>query len=511
MKTFVAFFLAISLAFCLFSCKNVNEESPSLPVAGAPTEDIPENGEKLFFNENGNLQKIIKYENGAILSVREYSSSGEFIRYTEYTEYGHFTEDKLRGNINAKISYFDKNSMLIEATSYTYHENGVVASETAYASDEAVKGIWYYDDSGVNTKTDFYSLNGGKYIFNETAKYFYYSDGSPEKTIFCKDSESPSSEIFYSVSGDIERVIYYGSNGEISSYTVFEYSKNGNTVSESTFDANGKITSLLLYGEDQNKISLTNYGDGGLPVLVYKYQSGGRLLEVERYGEDGNLSSSEFFDENGARTGATLYNHDGSYLICDANFNPIEGVKYTHNSNGGYAKYLYENSILLEETVCYDGVNLDSIRVFDENGLVTEETLYIGGKFDIRRTYQRDESGDIVTYTEHELNGTTLTYSSEGELLSGVRYYYSKGELAKKVEYENSVMTKETLYVSGKIVLISLFDENGTLAKESFYSAGKISRVKEYDENGVLRKDTVYNERGKVSSVTKYDEKGNKI
>lgn len=512
MKRSVALLIAITLVFCLFSCKSSSEDSSILlPTVGKIEESVPENGEKLFFDENGNLEKIIKYVGGTIFSIREYSSSGEFVRYTEYTDYGHFTEDKLPNNVNAKISYFDKNSSLIESIAYTYHESGVIASETAYASGGEVKGVWHFDDSGVSTETEFYSLDGGRYTFLERAKYFYYPDGSPEKTLFFKGRETPSSEIRYLASGDIDSVIYYGSDGEISSYTVFEYSENGRSVSESTFGADGNIISLILYGEDQNKISFTSYSENGLPALVYKYRAGGILSEIERYGDNGGISSTEFFDESGARTGATFYNSDGSFLICDADFDPIEGVQYTHDSYGGYVRHTYENSAIIEEIVSRDGINTDSIRAFDENGFVSEETLYQNGKLVLRREFQRDADGNTVTYTDHETNGTTLTYSSEGLIISGVKYYYSKGTISKKVEYENGYMTKETMYSSGSIVLISLFDENGALEKESFYSNGKLSRVREYDGNGVLRKDTVYNERGKVSSVTKYDEKGNKI
>ena len=135
MKASTAILLAFLLAFSLFSCKNSQNEAPSLPAVTSPEENVPENGEKMFFDENGNLQKIIRYENGKILSIREYSPEGVYLRYTEYTDYGHFTEEKQDGDVTSKISFFDKNSLLTEAISYSYHDNGVISREMAYASD----------------------------------------------------------------------------------------------------------------------------------------------------------------------------------------------------------------------------------------------------------------------------------------------------------------------------------------------------------------------------------------
>ncbi|MBE6619064.1 MAG: hypothetical protein E7626_04700 [Ruminococcaceae bacterium] len=511
MKASTAILLAFLLAFFLFSCKNSQNEAPSLPAVTSPEENVPENGEKMFFDENGNLQKIIRYENGKILSIREYSPEGVYLRYTEYTDYGHFTEEKQDGDVTSKISFFDKNSLLTEVISYFYHDNGVISREMAYASDGSLKGVWYFDVTGVNNETDFYRLENGKYVFDEKAKYFCTEDGAPEKTLFYTENQLLTSEIRYNAAGDIEKVVYYGSDGEISSYTIFVYSESGLLTGESSYSGLDVITSQLLYNENGEKLSFTSYFESGLPALIYNY-SGGILSEILRCDDSGNVTCTEFFDENSTRTGVTFYNSDGSFLICDASYNPISGTKYTTDLYGGYTKTVYKDSEICEETVSRDGINIDSIRTFDELGFVSQEILYTGGRFDVKINYERDTQGEVLSYTEYSLNGTTLTYSPDGNIISGTKYVYSKGTLYKVVEYENSVVSKETMYSSGAIVLISLYDENGEISKESFYSAaGKLSRVREYDENGVLRKDTLYNERGKVSSVTKYDEKGNKI
>ncbi len=511
MKRSITAFLALLMIISLFSCKK-SQDLPTLPQASAEEESkVPENGEKLFFDENGNLRKIIKYENGAIVFIREYSESRLLTRYTEYTESGHFVEDKAEGNITLKISYYDSSASLIEAISYAYHENGVVAEETEIHSDGSVKGARRFDESGSITERDFYVLDSGGYLFLESAKYFYKDSGFPDKTAFYKAENVLSSEIYYSDSGEVEKTVYYGSDGEISYYTLFEYHENGETKSESTYSGYGVITSLLLYSESKEKISLTNYSESGLPSLIYLYAESGEIKEISRYTDSGELSSTEYFGEGGLRTGSVFYNSDGTSLVCDASFSPIEGVQYTKSADGGYVKRVYESSYIREETVCTDGVNLDTIRTFDESGYLSKEVIYKNGSFDLTRSYVRDENGEVVTYTEEDLVGSRLTYLPDGLLLSGVRYVYSKGYLAKKVEYENSLPTSETLYTDGKVALVSIFNENGVLIKESFYSSGKIARVKEYYENGILKKDTVYNSRGKVSSVTKYDENGNQI
>lgn len=511
-KTFIALLLLFSLVFCLFACKKSDKKV--LPPNDQPTEDleeIPPDGEKLFFDENGKLQKIIKYDNGTALWMREYGPNGEYLRYTEYSAFGRIVEDKQGGDITVKISYYDSESSLIEAIGYEYHENGMVSTETAYASNGSVKGLFKYDESGVNTESHFYDLDGDSYVLFEIAVFSYAPDGSPTTTSYYTSDELLSSVCEYNENGDLIKITHYGKDGEITSYTIYTYHSAKIPASEAYYDSFDSIISLSLYGETGTRIKLINYFPSGLPSLIYDYNDSGRISRSSKYGDDGLITFSEEFDENGERIKCTFYNTDRSFLVCDGSYNPLDGVKYTNLKDGGYIKHEYSDSVMRSETVCYDGNQTDEYRIYGEDGFLDEEFFYKNGSLDTRKVYTRDSLGEVTSYTQYEKNGTTLVCSPSGDIISGTRYTYYKGSLHTVYEYENGITVKETVYSGGKVALISQYNENEVLIKESFYSSGKLSRVKEYDSNGVLRKDSIYNAKGKVSSVTKYDENGNKI
>ncbi len=511
-KILIVLLVALLLALCLFGC---NSDSDATNDVGQNTEAQGEplyNGENIFHRENGSLEKIVKYENGKILWIREYDENGDYIRYTEYTAYGHFVEYKAHGALTEKVTYYDTHSNITEWITYQYHENGITLKETFYSESGDVKGICEYDKDGVAVKTHIYQKDGNNYLLSEIVEFTYDANGKPLKDLYYSDDGSLFCEVEYNQKGNTVKSTSYGKSGELTGYTLYEYSENQTKLREIYYDSLQNISSICEYRKDGTKCKLTNYFENGRPSLVYEYGENAQIKRIEKYDTDGCFSSIEEFDEDGIRLKYTTFNTDRTTLVYDGNYNIIEGIRYLHQASGTLIRYEYLEGKVRAESFFEDGVNISYSISYDALGNKTSDIQYgSGASVKSRTLYRYDELGSLLSYTVYEPNGTTITYGSEGNIVSGVKYVYIKEQLYQKLEYKNGARSKETLYLDKCVILVSEYDENDTLRKENFYSSGKISRVREYDANGVLRKVTLYNSRGKTTSVIRYDEKGNKI
>ncbi len=508
--TFLILILILSLTICFSACKKA--EGVHTANAESSADQTPPDGENIFFREDGSLEKIVNYENGTPVWIREYDENGNYIRYIEYTPYGHFAEDKISEDITDKITFYDTNGKITESVDYEYYENGILNKETVYSGTDDTKEVYFYDSDGINTKYHFYSPVNGSHVLVEIAEFEYYENGQSSKNTYYRGDGTLSQTQEFSESGYIYQNTYYDSKENIEKYTVYKYSETFEKTSETCYGAHGNILYSCLFREDGSKFKLINYSQSGNLSLVYEYGDTGNIKKIENYDENGLLTSYEEFDENGNKTRYTSYNDDRTFLVYDGNYNIIEGVCYTYHASGEFIKQEYLNGHVIYKAVYDKNAKLSSLVRFDGLGNTVEETNYSSdGEIKQRFVYLRYTNGEIINYTVYEAGGTNLVYSPDGSIISGVRCTYYKGALYKKDEYQNGIKRKETLYSEGKVSLISEYDENELLKKETFYSSGKLSRVREYDTNGVLRKDTIYNSRGKVSSVIKYDEKGNKI
>lgn len=515
-KASIVLFLIILLLVCFSACKSTPDASESNDVQEDESTDgdssPARDGEDISYRSDGSLEKIIKYKSGAIVWIREYSEIGDCTRYTEYTAYGHFVEDKIGGALTERITFYDTEGVVSESIVYEYHENAMTRRETYYSGGGQIKGVCEYDESGVLIKTHIYDRDGENYKLTEIVDFVYDAEGKPLKDSYFSADGSLVSECEYNENGDTVLVLRYGENGELASYTVYEYSESGVRLRYITYRSYEVISSVCEYREDGTKWTLTNYFENGNVSLFYRYNEAEIIEKIEKYDENGEIASYEEFDEVGRRTKYVTFNPDKTILVYDGSYNIVEGTRYLRQANGTLIKYEYLEGKIRSEAFYGDGSNILYLTTYDANGNKTGDVRYGKGEsVESRTIYRYDELGALLSYTVYEANGTTLTYGSEGNIISGVRYVYVKGALYQKLEYAGGVRSKETLYSGKNVVMISEFDENDTMRKESFYTSGKISKIREYDANGVLRKVTLYNSRGRVTSVTKYDEKGNKI
>ncbi len=515
-KIFLILILILSLAVCFSACKkdgNKKNENGQISDTGeSATSEIPPDGEKIFYRSDGSLEKIVNYQSGKAVWIREYDENGTYIKYIEYTPYGHFEQSMLDGHIHDKITFYNTSGQMTAATEYEYYENGILSKETVHSDSGNVKEVYFYDSDGVNIKSQFYSSISGKYVLDQSAEFEYAPNGQNLKSTYYRGDGTLFQTHEYDENGHIVKNTYYDSDGNTEKYILYLYGENSKKTSETCYGPLGNILSCYLYKENGDKLKLINYSEDGSPSLVYEYGDSGNIKKIENYGENGILSSFEEFDEDGNKVRYTSYNDDRTFLVYDGNYNIVEGVCYTYHASGEFVKQEYLSGKVISKAVYDENSKISSLVRYDDRGDTIEEIKYtLSGEIERRTLYARDAYGEMINYTVYELGGTSLIYDVNGSIVSGVRCIYSKGELYKKDEYENGVRRKETLYSGGKPSLISEYDENEALEKESFYSSGKLSQVREYDSNGVLRKDTFYNSKGKATSVTKYDENGNKI
>lgn len=358
-KTSIVLLLILSLVICLFSCR---DESGNVKDNGQANDsesekaELPFDGEKVFYRENGSIEKIVKREDGKTLWIREYGENGEFIRYTEYTLYGHFAEDKTHSTVTEKITFYDTDGNIIEAIAYEYHESGAVHTETFYSEIGDVKGISEYDESGILVKSRIYEKEGENYLLSESVEFTYDADGRPLKDTCYRADGSLLSINQYSENGDTLKNTRYDEDGLLASYTVYEYSEDRTKLREICYTSLETVSSVCEYREDGSKARLINYFKNGIISLIYNYDERGHIQRIEKYESDGSPSSVEEFDESGARLKYISFNYDQTTLVYDGNYNIIEGVRYLSVANGAFIKYEYLDGVIRRETVRDDSV-----------------------------------------------------------------------------------------------------------------------------------------------------------
>lgn len=219
--------------------------------------------EELFFDENGNRKKLIRYK-----STGEIDFSYEF-RY-------------------------DKNNNLTAMETYDRFGNLKGRSESQYDNynNEILRKVLENSSSG-ELKTEFY----------------YDSEKRLTKTVnYSKKGELASTQILEYNGELVSKSIVKDASGKQISETIYEYDNDGYLIKESTNGIQGTNEIRYKYDSNGNLIEVTDKQTR----REYKYDSKGNLIEDKMFLSDGTRQFRVTFSyyENGLQKEEIRYSND---------------------------------------------------------------------------------------------------------------------------------------------------------------------------------------------------------
>lgn len=272
--------------------ERTSNDGENIQTVYSASDDIPE--ESQVYDDEGILQRIEKYVDGEINTVKEYDEEGNMIALTGYSDGIEQTTTEYNGETITAV--------------VTRDEEGTVISREEY-------------DSKGNTVADEVYENGVRITRN-----VYDTAGNLTKKLNYEDNVKVSTEVW--------------EDDALVSTTYFE--ADGDVTTKDTYDANGNTISTGTW-KDGAKQSLENYDAKGTLTEVRTYTNGVRT-GYESY-DNGILTKKNTYDSSGNLTRMNKYTDDGEYVH----------YQYNYESNGEYTKtYYLDGDKIYTEYYTYD-------------------------------------------------------------------------------------------------------------------------------------------------------------
>ena len=498
------------------------------------------------YNANGYL--ISKTNKRGYTTTYEYDSLGRKIKETDATgnstEYTYDEEGNLKTMKNAReyttTYYYDELNRLIKVedalnhnTTYTYDESGnkktetdpngntvtfyydsqnrlirtkdALNHETTYDYDANNNKLNETDANGNKTKFAYDALNRMTSITDANNNVTYYSYDATGRLLNITDANNHKTRQEYDSLGRLKKVIYPSGNE-----TEYSYDNVGNLIERE--DAKGLST---LYDYDElNRLEKVTYPDGS--TIDYEYNEEGNPTKVTTnasFGETTYYTYDELdrvisvradygafdkyinytYDEVGNRKtmivpegNTTSYTYDAVDRLINitaSGHNPIlfqydNGGRRTRLDypNGAYTIYSYDNA----------------------NRITTIWHKKSGGTTIAKYTYTYDNAGNILNFTENDVNYTLYTYDNLYRLTNvsypdGSWAAYTYDGIGNRLTLKTSSGTTSYTYdVDNRILTAGSVtykhDENGNLINRT--DSGNTT-LYEYDYDNQLKKVTL--------------------
>jgi len=183
----------------------------------------------------------------------------------------------------------------------------------------------------------------------------------------------------------------------------------------------------------------------------------------------------------------------------------------------------YVNGRIKEQKYWKQGKMVDSVFIFDKDGLLLNNGIVEGN---LLKLFRSSDSLLLLEscYDGEWLEGKTKTYATDGSLRSLNWYVDGLKDGVQFLFYSDSTISTCAFYSKGVLEgKTTKYYENGNVKQIINFSAGKISgMLEEYYENGILRskgeyilsepigKHYYYNNKGKIINVKNYSHDGKK-
>lgn len=334
-------------------------------------------GYKESYYASGKLDDEEIYQNGWLIRVNQYDTSGNLLCSTKFDKgNGRYKEifpngktksegDYVKGEWNGtfknyhcdgsiySVKYFDHG--LADSAYKEYYPNGKISAQGQYKLGD-IAGTWKYFDREGNITHEFTYKDG----VQEGKTIYYFPNGKIENEISYKNGRRNGEYKRYSEDGQLGSIIYYKDDMPVG----YSYPDKNNQLVPSIklIAGNGKV---LTYYANGNKSAEFEFAEGKINGKYSIYHSNGKVYY-------------ETTDEYGIVKGAaTEYNSDGS-LRSQYNY-------FWDNLEGPYKEY-YNNGKVKEEGTYYDGLLNGDRKFFDVNGkLVETDYYYYGSKLSIKK------------------------------------------------------------------------------------------------------------------------------
>ena len=446
---------------------------------------------------DGRRDEYAYNEDGNEVSYYSYAADGTTVTYKRESTYaGEFCEET--------VTTYSDGSQDIET--YTYHENGELATDTTIYADGRKEEYTYTEDgkdlSSTNTnangnvtyKEEYTYLNGKKAslirTWNDSEGNFVdsesYTYDENEKVVSAIDKYSDgSTEEYTYVNGNLVKQENKDAEGNLTySETDFEYDDNGNrikytytyyydssepsstTVSREYYASNNYIK-YRKYEYSSKNYSETWYDEKSYGrELEYKYTQGDGVVTSHytyKYDDDGNRIETKYYDNEGnvSQTISYEYNADG-YKTKVSNVTPNYLWETIYDGTSDY-KVVHENEqgefveVLIQKQQGYSTF----VEDFDE-----DDAVATGGAIKFVRLETDYNEDDNVT----ESKVYTVLESGEKVLNITATYQYHDNGISSRTVWEYADNSKR----------IWCFDSNGT---KIYYA--------EFDKNGVVNQETL--------------------
>lgn len=228
---------------------------------------------------------------------------------------------------------------------------------------------------------------------------------------------------------------------------------------------------------------------------------------TEIYYSDGNKYGQGIINENGNRDGKWIYYYQSGTISEELNFKD--------GKHHGQFNVYYPNGKLKRSGKYQDGVQLETQKEFNRDGLLLEENAISEGKFNGAFSMYYDLGSEFInykgTYNQDKLQDTLFEYYDDGKIASfkifangstngDFKSFYRNGQIASQFKLVNG--NREGAYKS--------FYSNGKLREEGDYKNGvAIGSWKSYYEDGSIEEESINDEVGKKNGIIKtYDYDG---
>ncbi len=407
------------------------------PAAWAQVEQCEANGKSINLNHGGmtaNLTGVVRcaregkptreipYVNGKVHGVQKRfggMGSSDQVVHTEYREgkrNGIQRTFDAKGQIVSEISFSDDRE---SGLSRTFHANGKVKRETLVAANDQQSLTHDYDEQG--------RLEGvrcGRQVTGPagrgTCRYRDYSgvletfwpggavrtraqfkaglmDGTFER--FDRNGAPQHREEMQAgyVHGTARAL---GAEGRVLQEAQFNEGVRHGMLK--VFHETGKLIEELTFDQGELMRERTYYLNGELRADT---QRGNERVQARGYWDNGKLRFEGSFLAPGARDSRPNRNTTFTPLQIerdrDRRYNEW-GAVYGHwprNMRGdGVEKYFYENGGPASEVILKEGRREGLARAWHENGKLSAEAVYAGGRITVRREF--DENGVLIKEEE---------------------------------------------------------------------------------------------------------------
>jgi uncharacterized protein len=328
------------------------------------------NGLKTEYLPNGKKESEFLFDNGVLLEMTEYDSSGKVLNQVKLKNgTGKFTSHYVNGKLRSEATYL-------------------------YGNLEGVYKHYYFDGSSQSVQ---YFKKG---IRDSIYRAFHYGGKLSVEGMY-RMGDKAGAWKYYREDGSLSSVEEYKS-GRLHGKRTYYY-KNGKKDAEIDFE-NGDRRLYRKYTEEGALVYQMRY-DNDL-FVGYSYPGKNNELGPEIPMPGGNGRFNPLFPNgnvaidvmyvDGAQNGGYKFYHPGGkmYIENTENYGNSEGVlkvyyadgtqrsifNYLHDNLHGNAKEFNAKGILIEEGNYYNGDTHGEVRYYDDNGKLKEVRTYYFGQ-----------------------------------------------------------------------------------------------------------------------------------